>query len=142
MMVLRLQNPAALRLPGMRVFLRQMPVGQADIEAVLAELAEAVDRPNVGLFVAFGEDLQPAAGILVALPTSALDPMPQVIALWAHSPNARKAVIEAGVKYVQEAGYNKVRAVNETGRPDGVAARLYNVGEARTVGSMMEFTLR
>jgi hypothetical protein len=70
---------------------------------------------------------------------------PQWLMMWSRgSAQLRGAVVDRGVEYIKEAGYNSVLAFNNAvDKPASVWARLYRrAGSARKLADVMEVTFK
>ena len=94
------------------------------------------DQDHVGVFIAYDG---PEIHGLMAL---TLEDLPQVVLFTADKPEAKRALIGMGVDFLKDLGYTRFVAVNTSGAADSVWKRAFwRKGEARKIGTIMEFTL-
>jgi hypothetical protein len=145
--VVRIEDPAFLDTPtGWELFCDAFPPGNDVIFAPFEEAEERfrkmIQSPNIGLFVAI-HDGEAVALSLLMLPGTKFDGPPQFVMIYNKGPrDAKRQVLDAGVDFLRVNGYMSFRAVNVTDRPDSIWARAFrSAGEARKVGSIMEFSI-
>lgn len=138
-MIVRVTDPRVFAHPIAREFFLAAAKEFSDPQAAVNDLAAMVIQSEIGCFVELGPD-GPKAVIVVCLPQSAFMECPQVMIIYGTEREATKAVVEAGLKFARDAGYNRGWGINRTGRPDEALERLFgHVGFVRPIGSVMEY---
>lgn len=140
---IRVTSPQSILLPKFYDLLfsmfRSWSYTQAQAEAATMELARSVADPLTGVFV----DPDLTAVAIVFLPANPLHQHPQGYGMYNRGTvQAGQAVMDAGVKFCRENGYNDFWMITRAGTAWEVFARKWHrVGQARPIGTILEFDL-
>lgn len=148
MQIIRVRNPGATRDPALQDFmleaLTSVQMAWSAPEAVVPELLERALSPMGALHIAM--DRGQYRGIsITTLPSGPVDELPRVVLFYVRrgsKKGLRQALIQGVVDFLKENHYTKGWAINGTGRPDSLYARMFRkAGKIKKVGSIMEFDL-
>jgi len=140
--VVRLQNPTVFLAAEVQDLFRKAFAANELVHFDDNQTAfmELVADPYAGVFV--GQEGGKLLGLgIIMLPATALQKKPRVFHFWCEGSAAlRRALQNAGLAYMREAGYTSFWAINATGAQAQVYARLYKgMGKARELGTVVEF---
>lgn len=148
MQIIRVRNPGAARDPALKDFMlealasSQMP--WSDPEAVVPELLGRALSPSGALHLAL-DGGQYRGVAITTMPSGPVDELPRVVLFYVRKGSKkglRQALIQGVVDFLKENHYTKGWAINGTGRPDSLYARMFRkAGKIKKVGSIMEFDL-
>lgn len=118
MNILVLKNPKAMEVPAIKgLFDRGIAKSAwAGMDGAVDELRNLIQSPTAGVIL--GEENGCFRGFsLVLLPQSKLDTIPQVIHIYNEGTKSlRRKIVQATVDFIEKAGYNKLWAMDFTGR--------------------------
>ena len=112
-----------------------------DVEAALQEFRKLVVDADAGVFIGF-EDYTPR-GLFLISPPFPLFPVPQVWhAFNQGSKGLKKAMMQAGIAFLKDKGYNKIHAVNGTGIETELWKRVFGLRScSKSIGTMHEIDI-
>lgn len=139
-MIVRVTDPGVFDNPLVREFFLAATKAHKFFDPkVVDDLANMVTQPEIGCFVEVGQNGAKAV-VTVMLPQSAFMECPQVLMLYGKHHEATKQVIQAGLKFCTDAGYNRAWGLNRAGVDTAVLERLFGyAGFARPIGTLMEY---
>lgn len=147
--VIKITNPKALDLPEVKAFLtRILPEDNLAVSGPpamrLATLKIMVEDPSAALFMGIEEN-KPKVFAIVLVPDVG-NPTLKAQITYFHSEGSsslRGKSVDTILEFLQSKGHVKVYAINATGRPDSVWARMFQrAGTSKKVGSIMELTFK
>lgn len=145
MTIARLRAREALRHPALQAFLGEAfpegcPAMPGGFDRDLAYFVRLIDDPDVAIFV--GEEGGKLAGLaMMMVPPAHMGSWPAMFEHFHNTGSAklRRALVDAALDFAKRRGYVKVRAINATGRPASVWARMFrSFGKVQKVGDVME----
>lgn len=142
-MIHRITNPAALDIPEIEGLLtrafEQHP--WLRFPQVKYELAMNIQHWSWGLFIGF-EQMTPKAMLLVSLPTSVFGHVSVVMIYNEGSKKLAGQLIDRGVEWTRNSGYNEVVVMNGSRAPDEIWLRAFRrAGTMHRLGSVYRLEL-
>lgn len=127
------------------LFRRAFPAGSlitGGFEEVPEKFATMVADPRYRFLIGV-EDTELKALACIFLPSGDENVHAQIVQFYNDgSTKLRRHLVDQIVEVLKSAGHDKVWAINQTGAPDSIWARMFRrAGEAKRVGSIMEVAL-
>lgn len=144
--VIRVQNPLALKIPEVKELFVKVFKGQTLAkewsDALEWEVVNVIGNPKNGVFLG-QEGGKFKALLIINLPTSLLLPKPVVYTVYNDGTRAlMKQIANEGIAFLKANGHNTFWGVNQI-TDDTTYARLFGfVGKKKNVASLLEFEVK
>jgi len=135
----RVNQPLALTHPEM---VRMLATWTRDTDQ-WAVLARTLLQGTATAIVGAVNEVSLGGILIIVLPGELGSELPQIVHFYCSAgPALKKALLADGVDYLRQNGYDRVWALNQSGRKDSVWSRAFKAaGSAYRIGTVMEFRL-